>query len=88
MEEVKLKEQISYQLSVTCFDVLLGSVLFVYLIITVQYHWKRRKMYRLAKKADGPKSYPIIGCAHIFRGTTEGLLLFNINFMSLHFQRK
>lgn len=76
MEEPKLKEHINkpYQLHVTSLNILFGSVIFFCLILFVQYRWKRRRMYELANKLSGPKQYPIIGSALLFRGSTEGSL--------------
>lgn len=37
----------------------------------VHYHWKRRRMYKMARKIAGTKCYPIIGSAHLFAGSTE-----------------
>lgn len=43
----------------------------VFLVMLAQYHWKRRRMYRMAAKIPGPPSYPIVGSGLMFIGSTE-----------------
>lgn len=52
------------------FDVSLGVLILIFIVIIgiIFYNVKRWKMYKLAMKLDGPKSYPIIGGAHHFIG--------------------
>lgn len=52
------------------FDVSLKALILTFLVIIliIVYNVKRWKLYRLAMKLDGPKSYPIIGGAHHFIG--------------------
>lgn len=51
-------------------DVSLRALILTLLVIfgVIIYNVKRWKMYKLAMKLDGPKSYPIIGGAHHFIG--------------------
>lgn len=51
-------------------DISLGVLILIFLVIigVFTYNVKRWKMYKLAMKLDGPKSYPIIGGAHHFMG--------------------
>lgn len=69
--EVKLlTNQNSTTLNFTFF--LFIIVISTFLMILMQYYWKIRRMVNMTAHLDGPKTYPIIGSALLFRGNTEG----------------
>lgn len=83
--EIKLENHKSTSLTMMCTQFLLVTVFLSCLVIIVQYYRKRNLIYKRVVNFDGPKSYPIIGNAHLYRGSTEGNLyfLYKINFVCL-----
>lgn len=51
-------------------ELLLVLLVFICLSALLQFHWKRRRLYRMAAKIPGPKNFPLIGSAHLFAGST------------------
>lgn len=52
-------------------EILMVLIISVSIILCVQYHWKRWRLYRMAAKIPGPIGYPLIGSALMFVGSTE-----------------
>lgn len=74
-ETIELKINDSNQQSsslITFTEILLMTISCACLVIFIQISLKKRKLDQLTKHIRGPKSYPIIGSAYLFRGTNEG----------------
>lgn len=56
----------------TISELLIFALVVIGLTALLQYHWKRRRMYRMAAKIPGPTPFPIIGNAHLFAGSNLG----------------
>lgn len=54
------------------FNTLLFVLVFSFLAWYVQYHWKRRNLYAMASKMNGPFPLPLIGNALLLAGTNHG----------------
>lgn len=51
-------------------ELLLCSLTVITLIVYLQFHWKRRRLYSMAAKIKGPICLPFIGNALLFAGST------------------
>lgn len=71
---VEIKEK-SFQQSLTLVVIknfLIALLCTIAAIIVIRYYLKRNRINRISVNINGPKSYPIIGSAHLFAGSTEG----------------
>lgn len=53
-------------------EILALTLVFIFLVWYAQYHWRRRRLYSMAAKFDGPFAWPFIGNAYDFSGDTRG----------------
>lgn len=53
-------------------EILMLTLVFIFLVWYAQYHWRRRRLYRMAAKFPGPFPWPFIGNAYLFIGDTAG----------------
>ncbi|KAF2879875.1 hypothetical protein ILUMI_26305 [Ignelater luminosus] len=56
------------------FNILVIAAIVTFLIWYIQYHWKRRKLYAMASKMNGPLTLPFIGNALYFVKSNAGIL--------------
>uniref|UniRef100_A0A1Y1KZI3 Uncharacterized protein n=1 Tax=Photinus pyralis TaxID=7054 RepID=A0A1Y1KZI3_PHOPY len=65
----------------SAFQMLMSVVVCTFLVWYAQYHWNRRRLYRMASKFDGPMCLPFIGNGLYFVGSTRGT---HVSLVSLH----
>ncbi|KAJ8949166.1 hypothetical protein NQ314_008288 [Rhamnusium bicolor] len=53
----------------TVFELLSVALLSTFFVWYIQFLWSRRKLYKCAKKMEGPLALPLIGCALYFIGS-------------------
>ncbi|KAF2889076.1 hypothetical protein ILUMI_17097, partial [Ignelater luminosus] len=53
------------------FNTLLFVMIFSFITWYVQYHWKRRHLYAMASKMNGPFALPLVGNALHFVGSNH-----------------
>ncbi|KAB0791109.1 hypothetical protein PPYR_02909 [Photinus pyralis] len=58
----------------SAFQMLMSVVVCTFLVWYAQYHWNRRRLYRMASKFDGPMCLPFIGNGLYFVGSTRDIL--------------
>lgn len=59
-----------YNLTIT--ELLLIFSTTIFFVYVIQYHWKRRELYRRAAKINGPIAFPIIGSSYLTIGNLDG----------------
>lgn len=74
IEVLKINNNLHHQQTslITFTQMLLISIGCACLVIVLQNSFKKRKLNKLTSNINGPKTYPIIGSAYLFRGSNEG----------------
>ncbi|KAG5891755.1 hypothetical protein JTB14_012489 [Gonioctena quinquepunctata] len=52
----------------------ISPLIIIIVVLLVQYHWSRRKLYEAASKLKGPRVLPLLGNAHLFYCKSEDVL--------------
>ncbi|XP_031330392.1 cytochrome P450 4C1-like [Photinus pyralis] len=67
-------EAIDYFAPKSALQTLVIVALVTFLVWYTQYHWNRRRLYKMASRFDGPISLPFIGSGLSFVGSTSDIL--------------
>ncbi|KAF5292049.1 hypothetical protein FQR65_LT11315 [Abscondita terminalis] len=73
MQQVRQSLLKSHEIQ-NAFGTLFLVFLFTFLVWYVQYHWKRRHLYRAARQRPGPFPLPLLGNGLYFVGSTSDIL--------------
>ncbi|KAF2885100.1 hypothetical protein ILUMI_21103 [Ignelater luminosus] len=71
MKEIARKILNESKLNKSVLTTLVFIFIFTLIVWYLQYHWKRRRLYAFAAKRNGPFTFPFIGNALYFAGSTD-----------------